>query len=121
MGESKEADLAKVPLLAWYRDEFAKMVREPNTRMMIIGYGFQDIHINKIIEVGVAAGMKLFIVDPEGVDVLSRARRVGNQADDIKDRIWQSVIGASRRNLIDTLTRDTVERAKVMHFFTSLA
>jgi SIR2-like domain len=121
MGESKEADLDKVPLLAWYRDKFARMVREPNTRVMIIGYGFQDIHINKIIEAAAAAGTKIFIVDPEGVDVLNRARCTENLVGGIKDKIWQSIIGASRRNLVETLTRDTVERAKVMHFFTGLS
>jgi hypothetical protein len=118
MGESKEADLDKVPLLAWYRDEFVRMVREHNTRLMIIGYGFQDIHINKIIEAGAAAGTKLFIIDPAGVDVLDGAKSADGTAGGIRHKIWQNIIGASRRNLIETLTRDKVELAKVMHFFT---
>jgi SIR2-like domain len=118
MGESKETDLDKVPLLAWYRDEFERKVRQPNTRMMIIGYGFQDIHINKIIESGAAAGTKIFIIDPAGVDVLYGAKGTDDVVGGIKHKICQRIIGASRRNLIETLTRDTVERTKVMHFFT---
>jgi SIR2-like domain len=117
MGESKEAELDKVPLLAWYRDEFVQMMRQPNARMMIIGYSFQDIHINRIIEAGAAAGMKIFIVNPLGVDVLNGAKSADNVVGGIKHKIWQSIIGASRRNLVETLTRDSVERTKVMHFF----
>ena len=87
--------------------------------MMVIGYGFQVIHINKIIEPAAAAGTKIFIVDRDGVDALNRAKTVVNAPGGIKHAIWQSIIGASRRNLIETSTKDMVKRTKVMHFFTS--
>ena len=117
MGESKQSDLDKVPILAWYRGEFFRMLREPDTRLMVIGYGFQDIHINNIIEQSAPAGLKLFIIDPEGVDVLDHAKSSDASIGAFKHKVWQNIIGGSRRNLIDTVTKDVVERAKVLHFF----
>jgi hypothetical protein len=37
---------------------------------MIIGYGFQDIHINEIIRYSIGSGLKIFVIDPQGVDIL---------------------------------------------------
>jgi hypothetical protein len=50
----------------------------------------------------------LFIIDPNGVDAIDslRARTIYNFGSSLQNR-----------NLLTTLTRDTVERAKVMHFF----
>ncbi len=84
---------------------------------MVIGYGFADTHINEHIRHAAAEGMKLFIIDPNGVDAIHtlRDRALYNFGSSLQ----ASLIGASRRHLLTTLTRDTVERAKVMHFFTS--
>jgi hypothetical protein len=59
--------------------------------------------------------MKLFIIDPNGVDAIDtlRSRNMYNFGSSLQS----SFIGASRRNLLTTLTSDTVERAKVMRFF----
>ena len=61
------------------------------------------------------AGMKLFIVDPIGVEavVTVMLRSIYNFGDAVKG----SIIGASRRDLRATLLNDTVERSKVMRFF----
>jgi hypothetical protein len=39
-----------------------------------MGYGFADTHINNHISEGASAGMKLFIVDPNGVDAIDTLR-----------------------------------------------
>lgn len=112
MGGNKSQNIDQIPLLNWYRDEFRRMAFQPDARLMIIGYGFQDMHINEMIEAAVKAGAKLFIIDPAGVDVLKRAPDL-----DLKDKIQFSVLGASRRWLRESLSGDTVERTKIMKFF----
>jgi hypothetical protein len=43
---------------------------------MVIGYSFNDTHINDALTTAVAGGrLQLFIVDTQGVDVLQREKR----------------------------------------------
>jgi hypothetical protein len=83
-------------------------------RLMIVGYSFGDLHINKMIFKGIEAGLKLFIVDPLGVDVIgSNASLPLNPPFEIRN----AIIGASRRSLLNTLTgRDMVELNKINRF-----
>jgi hypothetical protein len=64
---------------------------------------------------GTAAGMKLFIIDPEGVDAVDRPK--SRNLHNFGSSPQSSFIGASRRDFLTTLSRDTVERSKVMRFF----
>jgi len=87
---------------------------------MIVGYGFKDMHINEMIEAATKAGAKIFIIDPEGVDVLKRAPNPRHSLS-LEDKIQFNILGASRRPLRDTLSGDTVERTKIMKFFPPLS
>jgi hypothetical protein len=115
MGGNKSANIAASELLSWYEQEFRNALREPHARLMVIGYGFADTHINEHIRKGAATGMKLFVIDPNGVDAIDTLcpRGIYNFGSSLQG----SFIGASRRDLLTTLTRDTVEHAKVMRFF----
>jgi hypothetical protein len=115
IGGNKSASIAASELLSWYEQEFRNTLREPGARLMVIGYGFADTHINDDIRDGASAGMKLFVIDPNGVDAIDTllSRNMYNFGSSLQG----SFIGASRRNLLTTLTSDTVERAKVMRFF----
>ena len=62
--------------------------------------------------------MKLFIVDPEGVDVIDKSKPTTIRVPDpYMEKLAPHVIGASRRSLIDTFTSDTVEFDKLSRFF----
>ena len=116
IGGNKAANIAQQPLLKWYNDIFGAMLRSPNTRLMIIGYSFGDLHINTMIFEGIRAGLKaIFIVDPQGVDVIgSNTSLPLNPPFDIRN----AIIGASRRSLLNTLSgRDMVELNKLNRFF----
>ena len=115
MGGNKSANITASDLLSWYEQQFRHVLCERGTRLMVIGYGFADRHINNHIRDGAAAGMKLFIIDPNGVDAIDTLRDRG--AYNFGGSLRDSFIGGSRRDLLATLTRDTVERAKVMRFF----
>jgi hypothetical protein len=115
MGGNKSANIAASKLLSWYEEQFRNALREPGARLMVIGYGFADAHINDDIRDGAAAGMKLFVIDPNGVDAIDTLRPRGTY--NFGSSLQDSFVGASRRDLLTTLTRDTVERAKVIRFF----
>jgi hypothetical protein len=77
MGGNKSADIAASALLSWYQQELRNALREPGARLMVVGYGFADTHINKDIREGASAGMKLFVIDPNGVDAIDTLRARG--------------------------------------------
>lgn len=62
IGTGKEAQISGNPLLAWYFETFTRMLHAGSTRLMTIGYGFGDDHINTAIKSAVStAGLELFV------------------------------------------------------------
>jgi hypothetical protein len=120
MGTNKASSIAGSSILARYMEEFRKRLLLPETRLIVIGYSFGDKHINDAIQAGVnRETLKLFIVDPQGVDVLNK---VGPQegapdARTLRDRLFQGLYGASRRQLRSIFTNDKVENEKLFSFF----
>jgi hypothetical protein len=68
MGGNKAASIEGHPLLKWYHEQFEAYLAEPDSRLMIIGYGFTDPHINKEMVRASATNstLSLFLVDPRG-------------------------------------------------------
>jgi hypothetical protein len=115
LGGDKAINIAKHPLLTFYHAEFLRTVCSPNARLMIVGYSFGDAHINQMIFKGVEAGLKLFIIDPNGVSAIgSKAATPLNPSFAVRN----AIVGASRRPLRSTLSGDDrVELSKVYRFF----
>jgi len=118
-GGNKETDISDSPLLAWYNQLFRQTICTPHARVMIIGYGFADEHINKIILEASAKGAKFFIIDPAGVNAFDKRSGAspGPATYQLYDVLALSVIGASRRPLSSTFSSDSVEFGKVNGFF----
>ena len=115
IGGNKAANIAQQPLLTWYQEVFQARLRSPGARLMIIGYSFGDSHINQMIFSGIEAGLKIFIIDPLGVDVIGSNPSLPLNPSFL---IRNAIIGASRRPLLNTLSgRDMVELNKVRRFF----
>lgn len=121
LGSNKNSEINKIPLLAWYQTEFARLSQQPPVRIMIIGYGFGDLHINDLLIAAAASGAEFFIVNTGGVDVLASARGTDGISSQLKAALQHSIIGASRRYLKESLYSDTVERTKIMKFFSPSA
>lgn len=63
IGKNKTELIDKEPLLKWYFDLFQKVIAEGDKKLLIIGYGFGDQHINKILVDGVEKyGLKIYII-----------------------------------------------------------
>jgi SIR2-like domain len=124
IGGNKTANIKKHPLLTWYHENFRADLESEGARLMIIGYSFNDAHINEAITNAISKekNLSIFIIDPLGVDVLDK-RNVAAQIPQprreapLLEAVSPRVIGASRRPLRSTFSDDLVEHEKVMRFF----
>jgi hypothetical protein len=121
MGGAKAVGIGQQPILLWYAQQFEERLSQPGARLMVIGYGFRDQHINEIIKRAAERGLRMFLVAPEGAEIARRLNPT-NQAtirvpSDLEGLLQQTLIGASRRPLRDIFGGDTAEHNKVMRFF----
>ncbi len=49
VGGGKPASIAREPLLAWYQEVFEAVLSAGGVRLMVIGYGWSDEHVNAVI------------------------------------------------------------------------
>jgi hypothetical protein len=115
-GGLKETDITDSPLLAWYSVLFREATCHSSAKIMIIGYGFSDEHINKMLVEAARAGAKFFIVDLIGADILHRPVTKSDLRT-MYDEIAHNIIGASRRYISSTFGADHVEFHKLARFF----
>ena len=122
LGADKAKTIASNAVLRWYYELFDRDLSEP-VKLMIIGYGFRDPHINDtLLKSARANHLKLFVVDPLGARALEqnnptrgRAIYIRSEPDEI---LRPTLIGTSNRPLSETFQNDRIEHAKLMRFFT---
>ncbi|MEO4041419.1 SIR2 family protein [Hoeflea sp. CAU 1731] len=124
MGGEKLAHINGSELLTWYREEFERYLAIPDTRLLIVGYSFADQHINDLLRKAATGntGLKMFIIDPAGVDVLDK-RPMGSglitpnrNTNHLLRDLTPVVAGASRRGFSSLFNGDDIEFAKVRRF-----
>jgi hypothetical protein len=120
VGGGKEQYIDSKPLLKAYFTEFRRRLSEPNARLMVIGYGFADGHVNKLItDVSQATqALSIYYVHPEGRDAVHQGKQhkviIGYSPPSIAQ---VPCIGESRRPLTSTFGDDDLEYEKLMRFF----
>lgn len=109
MGGNKEGAIESHEVLKWYYEQFKEYLKKPDTRLMVIGYSFNDEHINNaLIEAAKDNQLKLFVIDPAGTEVISKCN----------NELEKAIIGASRRPMSEIFGSNTsIEYDKVMKFF----
>jgi hypothetical protein len=119
VGGAKEAYIQSKPLLKRYFETFREHLQRPNARMMIIGYGFADEHINQLLVEASQSNPSLgvFHVHPEGRDAVQRGAGERVAIYSIPSTASLRCIGESRRLLSTTFGGDTLEYEKLMRFF----
>ena len=120
----KAREIGQTPILNWYAQVFEESLAAGDARLMAIGYGFCDEHINAVIARGVERGLKLFIVAPDGAELarrLNSTRAPGHitAPTTLEGMVEESLIGASRRGLCEIFGQDGAEFAKLMRFFST--
>jgi hypothetical protein len=120
MGGEKTAAIRGSGVLTAYAQEFERRLSEPGTRLMIIGYGFGDGHINVALERAAAAGgLRTYIIDPWGSEAPDPMRGMQNviRLPSPVNAIQGSLIGASRAGLSTIFGGNLIERGRVLRFF----
>ena len=91
IGDSKTKAIADEPLLRWYHDLFQETLLREGQKLVVIGYGFGDSHINGAIADGIRKSrLRLHIVNPMGADAL-------------RDRLMRLPIEQERRLTFDSI------------------
>lgn len=121
-GGNKIRTIRSLEVLRLYLIEFERRLALPDTRLMVIGYGFRDDHINEAIKrAGGLGGLGLYIVDPKGTDAILPPRAgtsaVGGGRNREGPQFEDFICGASRRPLSVTFGGDAIEHTKLMRFF----
>lgn len=122
LGGNKILEIGLSPVLSWYHQQFEGRLYKPDTRLMVIGYGFRDAHINEVIMRSVNDyGAKMFLIAPEGGE-LARTVNSTHHASvragtELEATFKRGLIGASRRLLREIFGGDSIEHNKVLRFF----
>ncbi len=92
IGEGKADQIGADPLLSWYQDVFREVLCQGDVRLLIVGYGFGDPHINAIIADAVENhGLKVFIWDV-GSNLMQRVNAAPHGA-----VIWKGLLSTCIR------------------------
>jgi len=122
MGGNKILEIGLSPLLSWYHQVFEEQLSQPDARLMVIGYGFRDEHINHVLMRAIRhRGLQLFVIAPEGGDIARRVNPTDTAAirvkSDVEEAFQRGLMGASRRSMREIFGGDSIEFNKVMRFF----
>lgn len=97
MGTRKTLMIGDVPLLAWYHQVFEKVLSDGNVRLLVIGYGWADEHINEAIAAAVKNhGLRVFSWNPTKPVDLLKGRPFG-------DEIKGGLMGCATQNLTEVM------------------
>ena len=112
IGINKMHTIQGIPLLKWYFQLFNEAITAGDVKLVIIGYGFRDSHINELLATACEShGLKLFIISPEDPEVfldnlLYRGQGVIHSADPTGSKIWNGVKGYFPFRLSKILPRE---------------
>jgi len=71
IGGAKEEQISSANLLKWYRDIFERVLQKRGLRILIVGYGFGDDHINRVLfDSAVNKSGELFVISPQDAGTL---------------------------------------------------
>lgn len=124
IGGDKAQQIQTHPILSAYTQEFETQLTRAETRLMVIGYGFRDHHINRVIAKGVYEhGLQFFVICPEGAKVAETFSSDVHQGAaltafgyDLKEVFARGCVGFSTRRLSETFGTDRGEHTRVMRF-----
>jgi hypothetical protein len=123
IGGEKATEIGGVPLLQSYLETFERLLSEDDARLVVIGYGFRDEHINSILSRAADRGMQMFVIDPAGSSLArstNPTRIHGSVATKTpaEGLFEKALIGTSRRNLLSIFSKeDMIEYDKIERFF----
>lgn len=64
LGKAKSTQIVSEPLLDWYFKLFEEALLRPGCRLLVIGYGFRDLHVNDVLKRAARQGLRMHILSP---------------------------------------------------------
>lgn len=90
IGRGKADQIQQDPLLAWYLDVFAECLGSQDSRLLVIGYGFSDSHINQLLaEAANTHGLRLCVITPQEPAAFKKHLTTQEHG----EALWQSLVG----------------------------
>ncbi len=128
VGINKKETLEKIPLLNWYFKIFEAAIYRENVRLLIIGYGFNDEHINNcLIKAIQNYKLKLYVITPTPPKKFSFTMTHKypegsslNDLDEPKKAIWEAIEGYFPYRLSAIFSRSQAESARRTELYESL-
>ncbi len=94
IGRGKRKQIHKEPLLTYYYDLFKEVLFQDQRRLLVIGYGFGDEHINSVLSEAVREHkLKIYILSPESPKSFKEKLCDGSQKSEDTINIWEGVSG----------------------------
>ena len=119
MGNQKSGPIQSFNVLRRCHEFFSSSLTKPNSKLMVIGYSFQDEHINaEIVSASSRNGLGTYIVDPNGRKVLKDPKMARAQiAGPPRPIEGIKLIGELRRPLSAVFSTDRFAHEELMRFF----
>jgi hypothetical protein len=106
IGRGKAEQIQNEPLLRHYFKIFEEVISQDKCRLLIIGYGFRDKHINRIISKAITDhGLKIYILSTLSQKELKEKLCTGSESSQDTVNIWEGISGYStkvKEILVDT-------------------
>lgn len=92
IGTKKMDRIKAEPILEWYYQLFKGVLSSGGRRLVVIGYGFRDKHINDVIVDSITnSGLKINIVCPNDAEKFKRDTLEKHTKKDEADIIWKAI------------------------------
>lgn len=103
IGRGKADQIWQEPILSWYFEIFKAVVLHEKRKILIIGYGFKDPHINKVISEAVDKyGLKVYLVSPESIAIF----KTNINKSEYGEKILMGLSGYYQCNLLQMFRSD---------------
>jgi len=115
VGTEKTAQIAVFPLLRLYWEVFRRVLTAGDVRLLVVGYGFGDEHVNEAIADAVEHhGLKVLVWDTAH-DLMERVRKAPRGA-----VIWEGLLSTATRPLIEVFPGDQAETAEYRRILSTM-
>jgi hypothetical protein len=107
MGGNKPTTMRRHPILIWYAAKFLELLSKPGARLMVIGYGFRDNHINQLIYDAWQKSnrtLTVFIVHPDGRKILKKVNATYDKPIYVPEPLEEIMAYDSTRSLRTTFS-----------------
>ncbi len=116
IGTNKPSKISSNPILSWYFSLFKSVMSIPNMRLMVIGYGFKDKHINEVIaKAAKEYNLKIYILNPQDPESFLYETLGFNQW--ASDAIWKAVDGYYQISPKEIFSKNSIHTSVAKNLF----